>query len=228
MSDLLTNTTVRRKNRQEKSKFLLITPKNSRYISFKYAFEYAVALALTIAISPLLLLVSLLIKIGSKGDVLFKHKRYGISGIPFYVYKFRTMVNGAHDLQSEYSTLNEMNGGKLFKLDNDPRVTKLGKFLRKTSIDELPQLFNILKGQMTVIGPRPISTPLEEYEEKHLARFKVRPGLGCIWQAYFRKETDFKSWMRTDVQYVNNISFKLDAKLFVAIAKSVLTRNGAR
>lgn len=228
MNDLLRNTTIRRKRQKEKNNFPLIAPKSSRYIAFKYVLEYIVALIITITISPFLLFVGLLIKLDSKGDILFKHKRYGISGIPFYVYKFRTMVNGAHDLQSEYSYLNEMKGGKLFKSDDDPRVTKLGKFLRKTSIDELPQLFNILKGDMTIIGPRPISTPLDEYDEEDYPRFMVKSGLGCIWQAYFRKETDFKSWMKTDVQYVENISFKLDLKLFVAITKSVVLRKGAR
>jgi lipopolysaccharide/colanic/teichoic acid biosynthesis glycosyltransferase len=104
-----------------------------------------------------------MIKLDSRGSVLFKHKRYGISGKPFTMYKFRSMIEGAHLMQNEFMHLNEMKGGKLFKSDNDPRITKLGRFLRKTSIDELPQLFNILKGDMTIIGPRPLSTPLEYF-----------------------------------------------------------------
>jgi lipopolysaccharide/colanic/teichoic acid biosynthesis glycosyltransferase len=207
---------------------LYIDVKTNRYIKAKYFFEYVAALFTVLLMSPFLAVVGLLIKINSPGPVLFKQRRYGLSGMPFEVYKFRTMIDGAHALQHKYSHLNEMEGGKLFKSDNDPRVTKFGKFLRKTSIDELPQLLNILKGQMSIIGPRPISTPLEEYDEEDLVRFKVKPGLGCIWQAYFRKETDFKSWMKTDALYVENISLWLDIKLFFTITINVFKGKGAR
>jgi lipopolysaccharide/colanic/teichoic acid biosynthesis glycosyltransferase len=207
---------------KERKPAVFISPKESKYLKIKYFLEYVTALAAVIFLSPVLLAVALAVKLSSKGPVLFKHKRYGHSGMPFDVFKFRTMVDGAHSLQDKMGHLNEMNGGKLFKSDNDPRVTKLGKLLRKTSIDELPQLFNILKGDMTVIGPRPLSTPLDEYSEEELNRFKVKPGLGCIWQAYFRRETDFKSWMKTDVLYVEHVSFKLDIKLFYGILKNVL------
>lgn len=207
---------------------IVISPKESRYLKLKYFAEYVLALFAVIFLSPFLLSVAFVVKITSKGPVLFKQTRYGQSGMPFSIYKFRTMVDGAHSLQDKISHLNEMKGGKLFKSDNDPRVTKIGKFLRKTSIDELPQLFNILKGEMTIIGPRPLSTPLNEYEEEELARFRVKPGLGCIWQAYFRKETDFKSWMKMDVLYVNSVSFTLDAKLLFLIAKNALIGRGAR
>ncbi|MFV1884731.1 MAG: sugar transferase [Balneola sp.] len=213
---------------RERTPVVFISPKENRYLRIKYFLEYMVALSAVIALSPIFIVVALAVKLSSKGPVLFKHTRYGYSGMPFSVYKFRTMVDGAHSLQDKMGHINEMNGGKLFKSDNDPRVTKLGKFLRKTSIDELPQLFNILKGEMTVIGPRPLSTPLEEYSTEELCRFKVKPGLGCIWQAYFRKETDFKSWMKTDVLYVEQVSLKLDLKLFYSITKNVLLGRGAR
>lgn len=207
---------------------MIIKPKESKYIKIKGFVEFFCAIIILLALSPVMLLVGLLIKLDSKGDVFFKQKRYGLSGVPFMVYKFRTMVDGAHDLQEKYKHLNEMDGGKLFKSDHDPRVTKLGKFLRKTSIDELPQLFNIIKGDMVIIGPRPLSTPIYEYNVEHLVRFKVKPGLGCIWQAHFRKETDFNNWMKTDAIYVENISAKLDTKLFFTIIKNVILAKGAR
>ena len=213
---------------KSRTKPIRVSRKKSSYITIKYAVEYLMALSLFLLLVPFLALVAVFIKLDSSGSVLFRQKRYGLSGKPFMMYKFRTMIDGAHLMQDKISHLNEMDGGKLFKTDNDPRITRIGSFLRKYSIDELPQLFNILKGDMTVIGPRPLSTPLEEYEKDELERFKVKPGLGCIWQAYFRKETTFKEWMKTDVVYVRSISAKLDSKLFFVIAKNVLLGKGAR
>lgn len=210
------------------SKAVYIQAKKGLYFNFKHCVEYILTLCLVIPLLPFLGFVALLIKLDSNGDVFFRQTRYGKSGVPFTILKFRTMIDGAHQLQHKLTHLNEMDGGRLFKSDNDPRVTRLGKFLRKTSIDELPQLFNILKGEMTIIGPRPLSTPLNEYDQEDLVRFKVKPGLGCIWQAYFRKETDFKTWMKTDAIYVNTISPKLDLKLFFTIAKNVMITKGAR
>ncbi len=207
---------------------LYIQAKEGFYINIKYSIEYILTVCLVIPLLPILGIVALVIKFDSRGDIFFRQTRYGKSGIPFTIFKFRTMIDGAHQLQHKLTHLNEMDGGRLFKSDNDPRVTRLGKFLRKTSIDELPQLFNILRGEMTIIGPRPLSTPLNEYDQEDLIRFKVKPGLGCIWQAYFRKETDFKTWMKTDAIYVNSISAKLDIKLFLTIAKNVLITKGAR
>lgn len=205
-----------------------INPLVTTYTRIKYPLEFFVVLASVVILSPVFLLVALLIKLDSRGNILFKQQRLGISGKPFTMYKFRSMVNGAHQMQDQIMHLNEMNGGKLFKSDNDPRITKLGRFLRKTSIDELPQLFNIIKGDMSIIGPRPLSTPLEDYKPSDLVRFRVRPGLGCIWQAYFRRETDFKNWMYTDGIYVDNISLKLDVKLLYIIIKNVFSGKGAR
>ncbi len=214
--------------KRERRAIVYVEPKENTYIKVKYFAEYLLALCVVIALTPVYLITFLLVKLDSKGSAIFKQKRYGLSGLPFTLYKFRTMVDGAHLMQDEISHLNEMEGGKLFKSDNDPRITRLGKFLRKTSIDELPQLFNILKGEMTIIGPRPISTPISDYEKEELGRFKMKPGLGCIWQAYFRRHTDFKLWMKTDLQYVESVSAGLDLKLFFAIAKSVLLKKGAR
>jgi len=205
-----------------------IPVKESSYIRSKYLLEYVVALFSSILLLVPLLVTALLIKLESRGPVFFKQTRYGQKGKPFQVYKFRTMVNGAHKLQAKYAEMNEMKGGKLFKSDHDPRVTRLGKILRKFSIDEIPQLINILRGEMTLIGPRPISTPIEEYKPHQLQRFAVKPGLGAIWQAYYRGETDFDEWMSMDIYYVENISFKLDTKLFYSILNNVITGTGAR
>lgn len=218
----------RKEQERERLPSEFLNPKSNRYIRIKYLAEYLIAFMIFVSLSPLLLTIAVLIKLDSKGDVLFKHKRYGLGGEPFYVYKFRTMIDGAHDLQSKISHLNEMDGGKLFKSDKDPRITSLGRFLRKTSLDELPQLINILKGEMTIIGPRPISTPISDYETEELQRFQLKPGLGCIWQAYFRQHTDFSMWMKTDIMYVRNIGLKLDVKLFFTILKGVLLKKGAR
>lgn len=206
----------------------LLDAKKSYYVRLKYVLEYIFALGAFLVLMPFMLFVAALIKLDSPGKVFFRHKRYGLLGQPFYVYKFRTMIENAHQLQIKYSDLNEMKGGKLFKSDADPRVTRIGRILRKFSIDELPQLLNILKGEMTVIGPRPISTPLEEYEDNQLIKFTVKPGLGAIWQAYNRGDKDFVEWMRMDREYVENISFFLDLKLLLKITKKVITGEGAR
>lgn len=129
----------------QRTPVIFVQPKMSLYIKIKYKVEYLSALALTIILSPFLIIVSIAIKLDSKGKVIFKQRRYGLSGMPFFVYKFRTMVDCADKMQSEIQHLNEMYGGKLFKSDKDPRVTKLGRFLRKTSIDELPQLFFVFR-----------------------------------------------------------------------------------
>jgi lipopolysaccharide/colanic/teichoic acid biosynthesis glycosyltransferase len=219
---------VLKKMQTESDSLRLIPRKTSTYVSIKYITEYIITAIAVIVLLPVFGIVAAAIKLDSRGPVLFKHTRYGLKGNPFKVLKFRTMVEDAHSMQDQISHLNEMNGGKLFKSDSDPRVTRLGKFLRKTSIDELPQLFNILIGDMTIIGPRPLSTPLNEYEEENLDRFQVKPGLGCIWQAYFRKGTDFDIWMKTDVIYVKNVSPILDIKLLLLITKNVLVGKGAR
>lgn len=205
-----------------------IYPKVTAYTRLKYAVDQFMATLGLIAISPFLAIVAILVKLDSKGPVFFKHERIGLGASPFMMYKFRTMIENAHQLQAELQQINEMKGGALFKADKDPRITRLGRFLRKYSIDELPQLFNIARGDMSFIGPRPISTPLDYYKPEELKRFSVKPGLGCIWQAYFRKETDFRMWIKTDLMYVDELNVWLDTKLFFKILVNSIKGRGAR
>ena len=172
-----------------------------------------------ILLSPLILIVSMLIKLESKGEVIFKQKRVGLNGKEFYMYKFRSMVINAEELKEQLESQNEMSG-PMFKIKDDPRITKVGKFIRKTSIDELPQLINVIKGDMSLVGPRPsLPKEVKKFEQWMMERLEVKPGLTCIWQISGRNNIDFEDWMKLDIKYVRERSFKLDMKL---ILKTVL------
>lgn len=164
-------------------------------------------------LSPLLLIVAIVIKIESKGPIIFSQKRIGLNGQEFKMYKFRSMVVNAEELKEKLAKKNEMSG-PMFKIKDDPRITKVGKFIRKTSIDELPQLINIVKGDMSLVGPRP-SLPKEvaKFEPWMLDRLNVKPGLTCFWQVSGRNNIDFIEWMKLDLKYVDERSFLLDLKL---------------
>ena len=171
-----------------------------------------------ILLSPLIL-----IKLESKGEVIFKQKRVGLNGKKFYMYKFRSMVINAEELKKQLESQNEMSG-PMFKIKDDPRITKVGKFIRKTSIDELPQLINVIKGDMSLVGPRPsLPKEVEKFEPWMMERLEVKPGLTCIWQISGRNNIDFEDWMKLDIKYVRERSFKLDIKL---ILKTVLVLFG--
>lgn len=166
-----------------------------------------------IVLSPILLLISILIKLDSKGPVFFSQERIGFRGKPFNMYKFRSMVVNAEEIKERLKEQNEMSG-PMFKMKNDPRITKIGKFIRKTSIDELPQLINVLKGEMTLVGPRP-SLPKEvvEFEPWMMERLTVKPGLTCYWQVMGRNSIEFEDWMKLDIKYVHERCLTLDIKL---------------
>lgn len=166
-----------------------------------------------VILSPILLIVAILIKLESKGPAIFAQSRIGLNGKEFKMYKFRSMVQNAEELKEKLAKQNEMSG-PMFKIKNDPRVTKVGKFIRKTSIDELPQLLNILKGDMTLVGPRPsLQREVEKFESWMLKRLEVKPGLTCYWQVSGRNNIDFYEWMKLDLKYVNDMGFWLDIKL---------------
>lgn len=166
-----------------------------------------------IILSPVLLIVAILIKLESKGPVIFSQKRVGLNGNEFKMYKFRSMVQNAEKLKEKLAKQNEMSG-PMFKMKDDPRVTKVGKFIRKTSIDEIPQLINVIKGDMSLVGPRPsLPKEVEKFESWMLDRLSVKPGLTCYWQVSGRNNIDFIEWMKLDLQYVEDRSFLLDLKL---------------
>ena len=166
-----------------------------------------------LVLSPLFVVIAIIIKFTSKGPVFFSQKRVGRDGKEFKMYKFRSMVVNAEELKEKLVARNEMSG-PMFKMKDDPRVTKVGKFIRKTSIDELPQLFNVLKGDMSLVGPRP-SLPKEvaQFEDWMYRRLEVKPGLTCYWQVSGRNNIDFEDWMKLDIKYVDERSTWIDIKL---------------
>jgi exopolysaccharide biosynthesis polyprenyl glycosylphosphotransferase len=182
-----------------------------------------------IALSPLLAAVACVVKLTSPGPVFFKQKRSTINGRTFMLYKFRTMVVDAEARKKELMAMNEMKG-PAFKMQNDPRVTPIGRFLRKTSIDELPQFWNVFKGDMSLIGPRPpLPDEVKEYDCWHRRRLSMRPGLSCLWQISGRnKIIDFDEWVKLDLQYIDNWSLWLDIKIFFKTIPVVLFGTGAK
>ena len=187
-----------------------------------------VASALALAVlSPLLLMVAVAIKLSSRGPILFAQERVGLHGRIFKMLKFRSMVANADALKAKLSARNEQ-AGPVFKIKNDPRITPLGRFLRKYSIDELPQLINVLRGEMSVVGPRPPVPPeVARYQAWQLRRLSVRPGLTCIWQVSGRNQISFEEWMYLDMRYIDHWSFWSDVALILRTVPAVLTGRGA-
>jgi lipopolysaccharide/colanic/teichoic acid biosynthesis glycosyltransferase len=176
---------------------------------------------------PLMLWTAVAIRLSSPGPVIFKQKRAGRGGKPFDLYKFRTMVVGADELKTFLSIRNEQTG-PVFKISDDPRVTRVGRFLRKYSIDELPQLMNVLQGDMTLVGPRPPTLDeVPRYDQWHYQRLEVTPGLSCIWQVSGRNEIAFEDWVRMDICYKNASSFRNDLKILLHTLPAVVSGRGA-
>ena len=194
----------------------------------KRTLDIIFSLMILLVLAPVFLVTSLLIKIFSPGPVFFTQERLGLNKHRFRICKFRTMVPNAEQAQIEVESLNEA-AGPVFKIKNDPRITSLGRFLRKTSIDELPQLFNVLKGDMSLVGPRPL--PVRDYEgfdqDWHRRRFTVRPGITCLWQVKGRSSIPFEQWMELDMQYIDHWSIWLDLKILVDTIPAVLKGSGA-
>ena len=188
-----------------------------------------VCLVLVVILAPLFLLIALLIKVTSPdGPVIFRQTRIGHNRRRFQMLKFRTMVPDAEQLQTELEELNEAQG-PVFKIKNDPRVFPFGRLLRRTSFDELPQLFNVIKGDMSLVGPRPLPLrDVERFEERWLQRrFSVKPGITCLWQINGRSETDFDTWIEQDLEYIDHWSFGLDLKILAKTIPAVLRGTGA-
>ena len=193
------------------------------YLAIKRLIDIIGSLIGIILLSPIYIIIAILIKFDSPGKIVFGHTRKGKGGKDIKVYKFRTMYSNANEIFESFTSEQKEEYYKNFKLDNDPRVTKLGGFLRKTSLDELPQLFNILKGDMTIIGPRPIvEKEISKYGNKAEKLFSVVPGLAGYWQANGRSDTTYEERVEMDMYYIDNMSFYLDVKILFQTAISVL------
>ena len=206
------------------------TPDLSWALMVKKCIDFFGALAGLIVLSPLLLIIALAVRMTSSGPVIFRQQRAGIHGTPFTMYKFRTMRQDAEAQHAALLERNEMSG-PVFKVHNDPRITRIGSILRKTSLDELPQLFNVLKGQMSLVGPRPL--PLYEVEKfqnvSHRRRLSMKPGLTCLWQIRGRNNvTDFDDWVRMDLEYIDHWSLGLDISILLGTIPAVLRGAGAK
>ena len=196
-------------------------------LSWKFIFDFSISSVVILLWLPFLLLIGLAVKLTSKGPVIFKQKRVGLRGREFYMYKFRTMVKNAEQLQDKLMDQNEVDG-PVFKIKNDPRITAMGKFLRKSSLDELPQFFNVLKGDMSLVGPRPpIMREVKQYEPWQLRRLSMRPGITCTWQVKpGRNSIPFEEWMKLDLQYIDNWSLKQDLLLTIKTIRTVIKGSG--
>ncbi len=203
------------------------TPSNETQLAAKRMLDIAVSLMLLGLSLPVIVLAALAIKLTSPGSVVFKQKRIGLNGRTFTLYKFRTMIANAHERLGEVSHLNEMTG-PVFKATNDPRITAVGRIMRKFSFDELPQLWNVLKGDMSLVGPRPpIPEEVRSYHRWQRRRLSMKPGLTCLWQVNGRNNVDFDRWMQMDLQYIDNWSPSLDLKILLRTIPAVLLGRGA-
>ncbi|MDD5432022.1 MAG: sugar transferase [Candidatus Omnitrophica bacterium] len=205
------------------------TPDKVWHLLIKRIFDIVVSGVGIIVLFPFLLVISIIIKLSSKGPVFFNQKRCGINGRTFTLYKFRTMYKDAEQRLEELSIHNEMQG-PVFKMKNDPRVTPIGKFLRKFSLDEFPQLWNVFKGDMSLIGPRPpLPKEVKEYQTWQRRRLSMRPGLTCLWQASGRNNiNEFDRWVKLDLEYIDNWSLWLDLKIFFKTMPVVVFGVGAK
>lgn len=194
----------------------------------KRLFDFCAAAVGLLVLTPVLVVCAVLVWWSSPGPVLFAQQRYGYNRRLFRMYKFRTMVANAESLQASLESMNEAQG-PVFKIRQDPRITPIGRILRKTSLDELPQLLNVLKGDMSIVGPRPLPTrDVSRFSDSRLMRrFSVRPGITCLWQINGRSDTNFDSWVQMDLQYIDNWSLSLDARILLKTLPAVISGSGA-
>ena len=199
----------------------------NRYEKIKRFFDICLSSAALVVLSPLLLVIAILIYLEDKGPVIYSQTRIGKDGRAFKLYKFRSMCVDADERLRDLQKLNERDG-PVFKIRDDPRVTKIGKFIRKTCIDELPQLVNIIKGDMSIVGPRPpLPNEVEQYNSYQKQRLLVVPGLTCYWQIQKGEETTFDEWVELDLKYIKERSILLDFRLILLTFKVILSGKGA-
>ncbi len=204
-----------------------ILPHPCSYSGAKRAFDVVVSLACLLVLLPFFLIVAALVKLTSKGPVFYKSERIGLCGRPFLFLKFRSMYVDAEERRRALAEENEKSG-PIFKMKRDPRITKVGRFLRKYSIDELPQLWSVFRGEMSMVGPRPpIRSEVEQYDDYARRRLTVKPGMTCYWQIMGRSDLDFDEWMDLDNRYIDEMSFRVDLKILVKTPWAVLRGNGA-
>jgi exopolysaccharide biosynthesis polyprenyl glycosylphosphotransferase len=205
------------------------------YFRLKRLFDAIASLLILIIISPLLLIIAILIKKSSPGPIFYKQTRVGLKGHQFQIWKFRTMVENANELQQKLEAQNEVKGGVLFKIKEDPRITKIGRFLRHYSLDELPQLINVLQGQMSLVGPRPLAIRdynlslenIDHFSQDRLLRYEVLPGITGLWQVKGRASIDSDEIFYWDMVYILQWSLTLDLKILLETIKVVLFREGS-
>ena len=199
----------------------------NRYEKIKRFFDICLSAAALVVLSPVLLVIAILIYLEDKGPVIYSQTRLGKDGRSFKLYKFRSMCVDADEKLKDLQKLNERDG-PVFKIRDDPRVTKVGKFIRKTCIDELPQLVNIIKGDMSIVGPRPpLPNEVEQYNSYQKQRLLVVPGLTCYWQIQKGEETTFDEWVELDLKYIKERSILLDFRLILLTFKVILSGKGA-
>ena len=195
--------------------------------ALKRTFDLVFATLGLILLSPVLLAIAIAVRLSSRGPVIYRSVRPGMAGKPFYCFKFRTMRDHADQIQDDLEPLNEQSGA-LFKIRHDPRLTKVGRFLRRFSLDELPQLVNVVRGEMSLVGPRPLPMrDFERLEEWHKKRYLVLPGITGLWQVSGRSELDFDDLVRLDFLYLERWSIFLDLSILLKTIPAVLTRRGA-
>ena len=202
-------------------------PDSELRLFFKRVFDVVLSFASLVVLSPLLACIAAMIRVSSPGPVLFRQTRCGLGGRHFTLYKFRSMINDAEQMRAELHQLNELDG-PVFKISDDPRITPVGRWLRRFSMDELPQLWNVFRGEMSFVGPRPaVPEEVEQYEDWQRRRLRMRPGLTCTWVLEGRNHVDFNRWMQLDLKYIDNWSLWLDAKIFLRTIPIVLSGRGA-
>ncbi|MFT6005330.1 MAG: lipopolysaccharide/colanic/teichoic acid biosynthesis glycosyltransferase [Pseudoalteromonas tetraodonis] len=202
-----------------------------RFSFFPFAkrlLDIAIASFALLALSPVIILVAILIKLDSEGSVLFKQERLGLHGMPFSMWKLRSMSIDAERKRPELDSLNDMQQGVLFKMKADPRITRIGVFIRKTSIDELPQLLNVLRGEMALVGPRPpLPSEVVHYTRNDRSRLSVLPGITCIWQISGRSDIPFEEQVLLDLTYIEQQSIRMDLSVLIKTIPAVLLARGA-
>jgi lipopolysaccharide/colanic/teichoic acid biosynthesis glycosyltransferase len=194
----------------------------------KRALDLAGALALIVVTAPILLAVAVAIKLEDGGPIFFRQVRVGKDGRHFVILKYRSMVQNAEALKAQLLAQNEMRDGILFKIRKDPRITRVGRLIRKLSLDELPQLFNVVRGDMSLVGPRPpVPSEVARYDPAHRRRLSATPGITCLWQVSGRNEIDFQGQVRLDVQYIERQSLGLDLSILLRTIPAVISGRGA-